>query len=71
MTSGMVYLFLTLLGLVFGSFLNVCIVRLPHKESILAPGSHCPRCKHPIRWYDNIPLLSYVVLGGRCRDCHV
>jgi len=59
-----------LFGLVFGSFLNVCIVRLPRKQSILVPGSHCPLCKHPIRWFDNIPLVSYLLLRGRCRDCH-
>jgi leader peptidase (prepilin peptidase)/N-methyltransferase len=57
-------------GLALGSFLNVSIVRLPSKKSILVPRSHCPLCKHPIRWFDNIPLLSYVLLGGRCRDCH-
>jgi leader peptidase (prepilin peptidase)/N-methyltransferase len=57
-------------GLVLGSFLNVCIVRLPSKQSILTPRSHCPLCKHPIRWFDNIPLLSYLLLRGRCRDCH-
>jgi leader peptidase (prepilin peptidase)/N-methyltransferase len=66
----MFYLVVGILGLVFGSFLNVCIVRLPNKESILVPRSHCPLCNHPIRWFDNIPLLSYVLLGGRCRDCH-
>jgi len=66
----MVYVLVTILGLIFGSFLNVCIVRLPRKESILVPGSHCPHCKHPIRWFDNIPLVSYVLLRGRCRDCH-
>jgi leader peptidase (prepilin peptidase)/N-methyltransferase len=57
------------LGLVFGSFLNVCIARLPKRESIVVPRSHCPRCGHPIRWFDNVPLASYVVLAGRCRDC--
>jgi len=66
----MAYILVTILGLIFGSFLNVCIVRLPRKESILVPGSHCPHCKHPIRWFDNIPLVSYVLLRGRCRDCH-
>jgi len=66
----MVYVLVTIFGLIFGSFLNVCIVRLPHKESILLPRSHCPLCKHPIRWYDNIPLVSYLLLRGRCRDCH-
>jgi leader peptidase (prepilin peptidase)/N-methyltransferase len=66
----MLYLLIAVFGLVLGSFLNVCIVRLPSKQSILAPRSHCPLCKHPIRWYDNIPLLSYLLLRGRCRDCH-
>jgi leader peptidase (prepilin peptidase)/N-methyltransferase len=66
----MVYVLLTVFGLVFGSFLNVCIVRLPRKQSILLPRSHCPLCKHPIRWFDNIPLVSYLLLRGRCRDCH-
>jgi leader peptidase (prepilin peptidase)/N-methyltransferase len=58
-----------LLGLLFGSFLNVCISRLPRHESVVKPRSHCPACKHPIRWYDNIPLLSWLLLRGRCRDC--
>ena len=52
-----------------GSFLNVCICRLPKEESIVFPGSHCPRCQKPIRFYDNIPLLSYLLLGGKCRHC--
>ena len=65
-----IYVFIALFGLVLGSFLNVCIHRLPRQESIVFPGSHCPRCSHPIRWYDNVPLLSYLILGGRCRDCH-
>lgn len=56
-------------GLLFGSFLNVCIARLPYGESIVKPGSHCPGCMFPIRWYDNIPLLSFVILRGRCRKC--
>ena len=66
----MVYILVTVFGLVFGSFLNVCIVRLPSKQSMLVPRSHCPLCKHPIRWFDNIPLVSYLLLRGRCRDCH-
>ncbi len=65
----MAYVIVGLFGLAFGSFLNVCIARLPRHESIVSPGSHCPRCAHPIRWYDNVPLLSYALLGGRCRDC--
>jgi leader peptidase (prepilin peptidase)/N-methyltransferase len=56
-------------GLVFGSFGNVLIWRVPRGESIVSPGSHCPRCGHAIRWYDNIPVVSWVVLGRRCRDC--
>jgi leader peptidase (prepilin peptidase) / N-methyltransferase len=58
-----------LFGLVFGSFLNVCIVRVPRRESIVSPGSHCPACGKSIRWHDNIPVLSYLLLRGRCRDC--
>lgn len=58
-----------LLGLLFGSFLNVCIARLPNAESIVAPRSRCPQCRSLIRWYDNIPLLSWILLRRRCRDC--
>jgi leader peptidase (prepilin peptidase) / N-methyltransferase len=63
------YLLVSLLGALIGSFLNVCIYRLPRHESILWPGSHCPSCGKPIAWYDNIPVISYVLLGGRCRTC--
>jgi len=56
-------------GLVVGSFLNVCIHRIPRDESIVWPGSRCPACGAPIRWFDNIPVLSYFVLAGRCRRC--
>ncbi len=56
-------------GAMIGSFLNVCIHRLPKEESIARPGSHCPKCKTPIRFYDNIPLLSYLLLRGKCRYC--
>jgi leader peptidase (prepilin peptidase)/N-methyltransferase len=56
-------------GTIIGSFLNVCIHRIPHGESIIAPSSHCPRCKTPIRFYDNIPLVSFMILKGRCRKC--
>jgi leader peptidase (prepilin peptidase) / N-methyltransferase len=58
-----------LLGLLFGSFLNVCISRLPQHESIVHPRSRCPQCRAAIRWYDNIPLFSFLLLRGRCRDC--
>ena len=56
-------------GLIFGSFLNVVIYRLPERQSIVSPGSHCPHCGKPIKPYDNIPLISYMVLRGRCRYC--
>ena len=59
----------TLLGLAAGSFLNVVIHRLPRKESIVSPGSRCPACGHALRWYDNLPVLSYAALGARCRSC--
>jgi leader peptidase (prepilin peptidase)/N-methyltransferase len=58
-------------GAAIGSFLNVCIHRLPRRESVVWPGSHCPACNHPIAFYDNIPLLSYLWLKGRCRACRV
>ncbi len=56
-------------GLLLGSFLNVLISRLPRGESIVTPRSHCPSCNTPIRWYDNIPLLSWILLRARCRSC--
>jgi len=57
------------LGSMIGSFLNVCIVRLPHEKSVVFPGSHCVKCQTPIHWYDNIPIFSYLLLGGKCRQC--
>ena len=57
------------LGLAFGSFLNVCIYRLPLGISVVTPRSACPQCKHPIALYDNVPVLSWLILGGRCRHC--
>jgi len=59
-----------ILGLIIGSFINVCIYRLPRRESIVFPASHCPLCKTPIRAYDNIPIISFLILRGRCRACH-
>jgi leader peptidase (prepilin peptidase)/N-methyltransferase len=59
------------LGLAFGSFLNVCVYRLPRDLSVITPRSACPQCKHPIASYDNIPVLSWIILGGRCRYCNV
>jgi leader peptidase (prepilin peptidase)/N-methyltransferase len=68
--AGAAYLiFAGVLGLLFGSFLNVCIYRLPRDLSVVAPRSFCPECGVQIAWRDNIPLLSYALLRGRCRDC--
>ena len=61
--------FAAVFGAMLGSFLNVCVYRLPRGESVVLPGSHCPGCGKPIAWYDNIPVLSYLVLRGRCRRC--
>jgi len=58
-----------ILGICVGSFLNVCIYRLPKEKSIIRPASHCPSCEAPVKWYDNIPLVSYILLGGKCRSC--
>jgi leader peptidase (prepilin peptidase)/N-methyltransferase len=62
-------IFALLLGLITGSFANVCIHRLPLGRSVVRPGSACPGCGRPIAWYDNVPLLSYLLLLGRCRHC--
>ncbi len=56
-------------GACIGSFLNVCIARIPRADSLISPGSNCPACHHPIRFYDNIPILSYIWLRGKCRHC--
>ncbi len=61
--------FIFLAGLCIGSFLNVCIWRIPRDESIVFPGSHCPACGHAIAPWDNLPLLSWLILNGRCRHC--
>lgn len=62
-------IFSVLFGLAFGSFLNVCIARLPRHASVVRPRSHCPSCGNPIHAGDNIPVLSWILLGGRCRHC--
>jgi len=62
--------FALVFGLVIGSFLNVVILRLPLGKSISTPRSQCPKCKKLIAWYDNLPVLSYILLGGRCRHCN-
>jgi leader peptidase (prepilin peptidase)/N-methyltransferase len=56
-------------GLLIGSFLNVCIVRLPAEQSVVTPRSRCPKCGKPVEWRDNIPVLSWLLLGGKCRGC--
>ncbi len=65
----MIFIFVFFLGAILGSFLNVCIHRLPKRESLLSPPSHCPHCGEAIRFYDNIPILSYLLLRGKCRHC--
>ncbi|HUL00343.1 MAG TPA: prepilin peptidase [Nitrospirota bacterium] len=56
-------------GLIVGSFLNVCIARLPRGRSIVTPRSHCPRCRYSIKFFDNIPIISFIILRGKCRNC--
>lgn len=64
----MIYL-IFVIGIIFGSFYNVVGLRLPNNESIVFPGSHCPKCNHKLAWYENIPVLSYLFLGGKCKNC--
>ncbi len=71
MTPAFFTTFMTLFGLLFGSFANVVIWRMPRGESVASPGSHCPGCDSPIAWYDNIPVVSWIVLRARCRSCGV
>lgn len=59
------------IGASIGSFLNVCIARWPHELSVIRPASRCPRCEVPIRWYDNVPIISWIQLGGKCRNCRL
>ncbi len=68
--EGLILLWIALLGACVGSFTNVVVWRLPRQESVVFPGSHCPKCGHSIRWYDNLPVLGWLLLRGRCRDCH-
>jgi len=65
----MIIILALLFGLIFGSFLNVCIYRMPLNKSIVWPGSGCPKCGAPIHFYDNIPVLSFIILRGKCRSC--
>ena len=65
----MLFFIIFIFGSIIGSFLNVCIYRMPRDESIVSPASRCVSCKRPIPWYDNIPFLSYIFLKGRCRSC--
>ncbi len=64
-------IFAAIFGLFIGSFLNVCIYRIPKEESIVWPGSHCPQCGQAVKPWDNIPVLSYILLRGRCRSCRI
>ena len=68
---GLLSFFAFALGAIVGSFLNVVIHRYPREESIVFPGSHCPHCNAPIGWYDNIPIVSYIILRARCRRCRM
>lgn len=63
------YLIIFLYGIIIGSFLNVCIYRIPKKENIVKVRSHCMKCNHQLQWYELIPLFSYLFLGGKCRKC--
>jgi leader peptidase (prepilin peptidase) / N-methyltransferase len=65
----MIVLFAALFGGAIGSFLNVVVYRLPNRISLITPPSHCPTCKKPIRWFDNVPVFGWIMLGGRCRNC--
>jgi len=67
--NGLVLVYAALAGLAIGSFLNVCVYRLPAGLSVVTPRSRCPRCERSIRWYENIPVASYIALRGRCRGC--
>lgn len=70
MTHWIVVSFVFILGMIIGSFLTVCVHRIPKGQSIVTPRSKCPQCEAHIHWYDNIPLVSFLCLRGRCRNCH-
>lgn len=63
------YILVSIVGICVGSFLNVVIYRLPNNMSLVKPNSHCPKCNYELHWYDNIPIISYLLLKGRCRKC--
>ena len=67
--EGLILVWIGLLGACVGSFTNVVAWRFPRQESVVFPGSHCPKCGHAIRWHDNLPVLGWLLLRGRCRDC--
>ncbi len=66
----LIYIFIFVFGAAFGSFLNVCIYRIPRKESIVFPSSHCPICKVKIKPINNIPIISFILLKGKCKNCN-
>lgn len=66
----LIVLFTAVFGGSVGSFLNVVVYRLPNRLSLISPPSHCPKCKTPIRWFDNVPVFGWLMLGGHCRSCH-
>src|SRR6266550_4282072 len=69
MTHVLIIAFLFILGACVGSFLNVVVWRLPRGESLVSPPSHCPKCNHKLAWFDNVPILGWIMLRGRCRYC--
>ena len=68
--EGMLIVALALFGACIGSFLNVCIYRLPRRESLMWPASRCTSCQRALAWYENVPILGWLTLRGRCRTCH-
>lgn len=68
--ENLILIFFFIFGAIMGSFYHVVATRLSNDESIITPGSHCPRCNHYLKWYENIPLISYIILKGKCSQCH-